>query len=193
MKIGLTGPTGAGKSAVSSVATQLGFQVINCDVIARKAVQKGSIGLLKLASVFGEDILNADDTLNRKKLAEKAFSSKEKTDLLNETLLPYIRKLIDSEIKSDKVLLDAPTLFESGADSDCDFTVAVLADSKIRLKRIMNRDNIDEAAALLRMSAGKDDAFYIDKADYILYNNGEIDELKSDFGRILSNGGKKYE
>ena len=55
MKIGLTGPTGSGKSAVSVVAEELGFQVINCDIVARKATEKGSIGLLKLAAVFGED------------------------------------------------------------------------------------------------------------------------------------------
>lgn len=190
MKIGLTGPTGAGKSAVSVVAKELGFQVINCDIIARRATEKGSIGLLRLAAVFGEDILNPDDTLNRKVLAEKAFSSKENTELLNKTLLPYIARLIDAEIKSDKVLLDAPTLFESGVDSECDFTVAVLADSEIRLSRIIARDNIDETAARLRMSAGKDDAFYIEKADYILYNNGQIDEVKTAFRQILNNGGK---
>ena len=52
--IGLTGPTGSGKSLVSDVAKTVGYQVINCDIIARKATEKGSYGLLRLASVFGE-------------------------------------------------------------------------------------------------------------------------------------------
>lgn len=190
LKIGLTGPTGAGKSTVSLVAANMGFQVINCDVIARKATEKGSIGLLKLAAVFGEDILNPDDTLNRKALASKAFSSKENTELLNKTLLPYIVKLVDSEIVSDKVLLDAPTLFESGISSECDFTVAVLADEKIRLDRIIKRDNITLDDAKLRMSAGKDDEFYITNADYILYNNGDTETVKTEFLNILNSGGK---
>ena len=72
LKIGLTGPTGAGKSTVSQVAESMGFQVIDCDKVARKATEKGSIGLLKLAAVFGDDILNSDDTLNRKVLADIA-------------------------------------------------------------------------------------------------------------------------
>ena len=187
--VGLTGPTGAGKSLVSSVATNLGFQVINCDLVARKAVEKGSIGLLRLAAVFGEGILNNDDTLNRKALAIVAFSSKENTELLNKTLLPHIVKLIKDEISSDKVLLDAPTLFESGISSECDFTVAVLADSAIRLKRITERDNISCEDALLRMNAGKSDDFYINNADFILYNNGSIEELKDNFKSLLKNGG----
>lgn len=190
LKIGLTGPTGAGKSTVSTVAESLGFQVINCDSVARKATEKGSIGLLKLAAVFGEDILNSDDSLNRKVLAQKAFSSKENTELLNKTLLPHIVKLVDREIVSDKVLLDAPTLFESGISSECDFTVAVLADEKIRLDRIIKRDNITEAEAKLRMSAGKSDDFYIKNADYVLYNNGDTNTIKSEFSKILNNGGK---
>ena len=81
--IGLTGPTGAGKSSVTAIAEHMGFKVINCDNLARKATQKGSEGLLAVVSVFGKDILNADDTLNRTILAKKAFASKENTELLN--------------------------------------------------------------------------------------------------------------
>lgn len=189
LKIGLTGPTGAGKSTVSQVAESMGFQVIDCDKVARKATEKGSIGLLKLAAVFGDDILNSDDSLNRKVLAQKAFSSKENTELLNKTLLPYIVELVEKEIVSDKVLLDAPTLFESGIGAKCDFTIAVLADEKIRLDRIVKRDNISLGDAKLRMSAGKDDEFYLKNADYVLYNNGDTNSVKAEFFKILNNGG----
>lgn len=191
--IGLTGPTGAGKSLLSSTAERLGFQVINCDLYARKAVEKGSEGLLRLAAVFGEEILNPDDTLNRKALAQKAFSSKENTELLNKMLLPYIVRLVNEGIKGEKVLLDAPTLFESGIFKQCDFTVAVLADREIRLERITERDSISREDALLRINAGKDDEFYKRKSDYILYNNDDIKRLEAEFEYILNNGGKNYE
>ena len=80
--IGLTGPTGSGKSSVSKTAEALGFKVIDCDTVARKATEKGSDGLKALTAAFGEDILFNDGTLNRRLLANKAFSSKEKTQLL---------------------------------------------------------------------------------------------------------------
>ena len=100
--------------------------------------------------------------------------------------MPFIVELVNEEIKnSEKVLLDAPTLFESGMDKLCLKTVAVLADREIRLKRIMTRDGIDEESALLRINAGKPDGFYIENADYIILNNGSKDELINDFKNIL--------
>ena len=184
--IGLTGPTGAGKSSLTGLAEDLGYKVIDCDLFARKAVEKGTEGLNALIIAFGEDILNGDKALNRRALAQKAFSSKENTELLNKTLLPFIVELVNEEIKnSEKVLLDAPTLFESGMDKLCLKTVAVLADREIRLKRIMTRDGIDEESALLRINAGKPDGFYIENADYIILNNGSQDELINGFKNIL--------
>ncbi len=173
--IGMTGPTGAGKSSVADTARELGFKVIDCDILARKAVEKGSDGLVAIVGAFGDDILNADQTLNRKALASAAFSSKDQTELLNKTLLPFIVELVNEQIgDNDLVLLDAPTLFESGADSICTDTFAVLSDGDIRKKRIMARDGITESEAILRMNAGKPDEFYTSKTANIIYNNGDI-------------------
>ena len=185
MIIGLTGPTGAGKSSASSVAEKLGFKIIDCDKLARVAVEKGTDGLQSLVVAFGEDILNIDGTLNRKALAKKAFAEKEKTELLNKTILPHIVKLVERESVGDKILLDAPTLFESGIDSMCDSTVAVLCDTEIRLSRIMKRDGIDKESAMLRIGAGKTDKFYKQNADYIIYNNGDSEVFCENFKKII--------
>lgn len=184
--IGLTGPTGSGKSSASVAAHKMGFKVIDCDKVARVAVEKGTKGLAAVVDAFGEDILNPDKTLNRKALAQKAFASPHKTNLLNETLLPFISELVIKQATGEFVLMDAPTLFESGMDSICDFTVAVLADEKIRLSRITKRDNIDEAAARLRISAGKTEEFYKEKADYIIYNNNDENSFISEFCDIIN-------
>lgn len=184
--IGLTGPTGSGKSSASVAARKMGFKVIDCDKVARVAVEKGTKGLAALVNAFGEDILNPDETLNRKALAQKAFASSEKTNLLNKTLLPFISELVIKQATGEFVLMDAPTLFESGMDSICDFTVAVLADEEIRLSRITERDNIDEAAARLRISAGKTEEFYKENADYIIYNNKDENSFISEFCDIIN-------
>jgi len=183
--IGLTGPTGSGKSSASKTAATLGFKVVDCDKLARVAVEKETDGLADLVSVFGSEILNEDGTLNRKELAKKAFSTKENTDLLNKTLLPHIAELVKKEINTERVLLDAPTLFESGINSMCNATVAVLADKDIRLDRICKRDSIDKEAALLRINAGKTDDFYLNNADFIIYNNKNEEDFKKEFCKII--------
>lgn len=190
--VGLTGPTGAGKSSVTAVAENLGFKIVDCDKLSRVAVQKGSEGLSAVVAAFGDDILNDDKTLNRASLAQKAFSSPENTELLNKTLLPHIMALVKAELDCDLVLLDAPTLFESGADSLCNEVIAVISDEKTRLDRIMARDNIDEEAALLRIKAGKPDEFYIEKTNNIVYNDCELSVFNLKIQKLLTKLMEEY-
>ncbi|MBR2447823.1 MAG: dephospho-CoA kinase [Clostridia bacterium] len=184
--IGLTGPTGSGKSSASKACLELGLKLVDCDKIARIAVEKDSDGLKAVVSAFGKGILNTDGTLNRKALAKIAFSSKEKTALLNDTIFPFIKELVLNETKQGKILLDAPTLFESGINEICFKTIAVLSDKQNRLERIIKRDSITKEEALLRMSAGKDDDFYLKNADYIIYNNHSEDIFLSEFKHLIS-------
>ena len=185
--LGLTGPTGAGKTDACGVAEELGFYVINCDLVARKATDDTAC-LSALSEAFGKDILSSDNTLNRAALAKKAFSSKDNTDLLNKTIFPFILRLLEDEIKgseSEKILLDAPTLYEAGADKLCDDVCAVLSDKVLRKKRIMLRDSISDQAAELRMSAGKPDEYYKEKTQNIIYNDKDKETFKNDFKNLL--------
>lgn len=179
--IGLTGPTGAGKSRACSICEALGLKLVDCDKVARKAVEKGTKGLAALVDAFGNSILNPDSTLNRKKLAGIAFATKENTLLLNATTFPFIKELVLKETETGNTLLDAPTLFESGINEICFKTIAILCDKNTRLKRIMKRDDLTEEEALLRINAGKSDDFYIQNADYIIYNSRGEDELIAQF------------
>lgn len=183
--IGLTGPTGSGKSNASRIAEDFGFQVIDCDKTARKATEKGTKGLNALVSVFGEKILFPDGNLNRKALAALAFKDKDSTKLLNKTILPYIADLVVKQAEGRDTLLDAPTLFESGINEICNKTVAVLADREIRLKRIIARDNLTLKEAETRINAGKNEEFYRQRADYILYNNGDENAFLKRFSDIM--------
>lgn len=183
--IGLTGPTGSGKSDASRITEDFGLQVIDCDKTARKATEKGTKGLNALVLVFGEEILLPDGSLNRKALAAKAFKDKQSTDLLNKTILPYIADIVIKQAAKGDALLDAPTLFESGINKICNKTVAVLADRDIRLKRIIARDNLTLKEAETRINAGKDEQFFRERADYILYNNGDENAFLKRFSDIL--------
>ena len=111
--IGLTGPTGSGKSSACKLCESYGLKHVDCDLLARKAVQKGSDGLKALVNAFGNEIINPDGTLNRKLLAKIAFSDKAKTELLNATIFLFIRTLVLEETKDGNILLDAPTLLKA--------------------------------------------------------------------------------
>lgn len=183
--IGLTGPTGAGKSTVSKAAKKIGFFVVNCDEVARQTRQNPQVREA-LVGAFGEGILSCGE-LDRKALAAAAFSSRENTEKLNKTILPFIVSDIKKLIAGKKnVLLDAPTLFESGIDNICDKTIGVLCDEEIRKKRIIARDNLSEAEAKARLSAAKSDEFFKERCSVIIENDGSEQELLIKAEKILS-------
>lgn len=185
--LGLTGQTGAGKSTLHSVAQKKGFYVIDCDKVAHLVLSENEELKTELVKAFG-DVLT-DNKIDRRKLAAKAFSNAENTELLNKITLPFIINEINYIIENtanEYILLDAPTLYESGADSICNFVVALLANEEIRKKRIIERDNLSTEAAELRLSAAKTDDFYIGRADKIIYNNGSKEEYLGEFRNLLN-------
>lgn len=181
--LGLTGPTGSGKSVVAAYLSAHGAAIIDCDAVAREVTEVGHPCLQALAQAFSSDILREDGSLDRARLASLAFADEAGRRRLNAVTHPYIsercrariRQLCTEDVRA--VVLDAPLLFESGLDRDCTTTAAVLAPSELRLQRIMARDGLSETAARLRMSAQPDDAFYRARAARILYNDGSRSAL----------------
>lgn len=169
--VGLTGPTGAGKSYVCEIFRQKGFKIIDCDKIAHELTAKNAPILAELADEFGEDVVKNGE-LDRKLLASRAFDTKEHTKKLNSILHPAIAEKCKEEAQGLTVL-DASQLFEANMQNDCYKVIGVLADEDVRIKRIIARDNITEQQAKLRMSAQFDNDYFIDNCDYIIYNNGE--------------------
>jgi len=174
--IGLTGKTGSGKSTVSKILSDRGCGVVDADLVARKVVEAGSPLLKILAENFGDEVINPDGTLNRKKLSERGFATAEATEKLNSLMHPMITEYMDKEVQRlhndgfEKIIIDAPALFESGFDKKCDVIIVVTAPYDVRLQRILSRDNMTEEAARLRMDAQKSDEYYTEKADFIIRN-----------------------
>lgn len=177
--IGLTGQSGAGKSTISNRFADKGFFVINCDQISHDISNRPDYATI-LSQEFGKDIINLDQSVNRRKLGNIVFNNKEKLELLNKIFLPFVVEKITEIINSTNseiIVLDAPTLIESGLDSKCDIVVSVTSDENIRLKRIMERDNISKDDAIARIKSQNDEFFYINKSNYVLINNDSKNDL----------------
>lgn len=188
MIIGLTGQTGSGKSTLCQYLEENGFYICSCDEIA-KEVRSDKETAFKIAEAFGHDLLLENGELDRKRLAARAFSSKESISKLNAIMHPAILSLaferINNALKNgfEFAVLDAPQLFESGAEKGCDFIVSIIADRDERLRRILIRDEISEQEALSRISVQYDDGFYTEKSDYVIVNNepGMLEKKAAEF------------
>ena len=188
--IGITGPTGSGKSSLRLCFESRGFAVIDSDRAARDITEPGSPALERLSEAFGSDIINSDGTLDRAKLAHRAFASREKTNLLNSITHPLIAELVwqrvcEAHESGRHAAVEAPLLFEAGWQKWCDFTVSVLAPEEQRLKRIMRRDRLTEHAARERIAAQNGDDFYRDRSNYVIYNDLDSITLEKMGGRML--------
>ena len=145
--IGLTGGIGAGKSTVSNYLRKRGFEILDADQIARALTEKGSQTLQELVSAFGEDILFPDGSLNRKKLASLVFSDEKKRLLLENLTTKRVVEIIAQKLQhfaqtgmKGPIFVDAPLLFESGADRLTDVVWLVDAAQDVRISRVMARD-----------------------------------------------------
>ncbi len=182
--VGLTGPSGAGKTTVSDTWKAQGAYIIDTDKLARQVVEPDSPCLHQLVATFSDAILNVDGTLNRAELADRAFSTAETAQQLNAITHPAILELTKQQLFAaadagyETAVVDAPLLFEAGFDTLCDHIVAVIAPSDKRLARIMARDGIIEEAARKRMAAQQPDAYYTRQGVTVLHNDATPDDLR---------------
>ena len=181
--VGLTGQTGAGKSSVSRIISSRRIEVIDCDEVSRYVVDNEKSCVADLSLEFGIQILDVNGSLNRKKLGSIVFGDKEKLSKLNLLILPYICDEVFKRVKrlDEKnvplVVLDAPTLFESGIEKSCDFVVSVIAPLQLRLNRIIVRDHLTDDEARRRIASQHEDEFYTGRSDYVIVNDGDLHDL----------------
>ena len=189
--IGLTGPSGAGKSTVSELFAKYGLPVINADEVYHKILVPPSYCLNALTAQFGRDILAPDGTLDRPKLSQIVFANPAALETLNSISHSFIMEEIERQLEQLRrrnvraALLDAPQLFEAGAHRLCSAIVSVLADKSLRLERILQRDRIDPERILRRFASQKSDEYFRTHSDYIIENNGSLENLIPEVRKIL--------
>lgn len=188
MIIGLTGGSGTGKSSACAFFAEKGFLIADMDAISRKVCRKGEKCLAEIAEKFGNDILDENGELKRRALGDIVFNDEEKLKILNAVTHKYILeetvKIINENIDGN-VVLDAPLLFEAGLDAYCDKTVAVLSDRKVRIQRLVKRDNLTSEQIEARINSQPEDDFYIQRCDFTVYNNAAVEDLHKSLEKEL--------
>ena len=185
--IGITGPTGAGKTSALKPLRKRGFEVIDCDRLYDSLLASGEELREKIRATFGEVFL-PDGKLDRPALAKRVFSDSKELAKLNSIVFPVIYAAVEEKIAKNTqkgIAIDAINLIESNLGQLCDVTIAVTADPAVRLKRIMARDGIDEERAKARIAAQKPDKFYRKNCSFVLENRAgstaEFERLMDEF------------
>lgn len=191
--IGITGSSGSGKTTLSKILNEREeVEVIDADRIVKEMSVPGTEYLNAIKDEFGEEVFFEDGNLNRKALASKIYSENSAREKLNKLTFKYvvdemlyrIKQITLNNTNIKIVVIDAPLLLEAGLDEVCDYVVALIADKDLKIKRICQRDNIDEKTAESRLNIQNDDAFYTEKADFVIKNSKNCD-LKNEIEKVL--------
>ncbi len=182
--LGVCGRTGSGKTTVCSLLDQHGWACLDPDRVARDVVKKGQPCLQELTVQFGTDILRGCGALNRKRLGNIAFTSKENQLALNAITHKYIMESVKVWLKKQEkrgvavAVIDAPLLFESGANALCHKTLVVISSTDHSRARIESRDKITSDTADARLRHQKSNEELLSLCDYAIENHGTLEELK---------------
>ena len=175
MILGITGGTGCGKTTLLNQIRKLGGLVLDCDGIYHELLRTDAAMLDAIENRFPGVVEYGE--LNRKKLGSIVFADEKALLDLNKITHAAVKQVVLRQLESKPALaaIDAIALFEGDLAELCDVTVAVTAPMEARVRRLMARDSISEEYARNRIAAQHDAAWFREKCDYVLENDGSID------------------
>ena len=186
--IGITGGIGSGKSTLAFCFSAHNIPVFDADEISRFALTPESDCFPRVIGLFGQEALKPDGTLDRAFIASKVFANPDLLDSLNAIVHPFvIEELLrrSENCGSPIVVWDVPLLFESGTDSFCSCTIAVLCREEIRISRAMLRDGANEEQIRSRMRAQMTDEERAARATFLIRNEGTLDAFYANADALI--------
>lgn len=181
--VGLTGGIGSGKTTVAIWFAENGIPVYNSDLRAMKLMNDDPDLIREITRLFGEEAY-INGVYNRKHIASRVFGHKDLLQKLNAAVHPAVFFDFDrwkAQFKVPFVMKEAAILFESGAYKNCDAIILVTADEDIRIRRVMERDGVTEARVRKIMNSQWPEEKKMEKSDYVIYNNSDLEHLKNEF------------
>jgi dephospho-CoA kinase len=189
LRVALTGGIGSGKSLVGEILEELGALVIDSDQLAREVIERGSPGYEEVITAFGDSILS-EGQIDRAKLAAVVFKEVDLRKKLESIIHPLVREAAEKlarNLPSGAILVNQiPLLVESDGAKRFDYVVTVSADEEIRRERLRLR-GLKDYEITERMAAQVADLDREKIANYILRNDGSIDELTRAVEALMAN------
>ncbi|MDT0444940.1 dephospho-CoA kinase [Streptomyces johnsoniae] len=188
LNVGLTGGIGAGKSEAVRLLAGHGAVIVDSDRIAREVVEPGTPGLAAVVAEFGTEVLAADGSLDRARLGAIVFGDEERRRALNAIVHPLVAErsaaLRAAAPAGAIVVHDVPLLVENGLQGRYDAVIVVDASDTTRLDRLTRLRGMPEADARARMAAQADRETRLAAADFVLDNDGSLEELTVHTARL---------
>jgi dephospho-CoA kinase len=187
--IGLTGGIASGKSTVLQYFADKGYLTFSADAIAKQLTMKNASAWRAIVEHFGKQVLQENQELNRKYLRDIIFNDPKQKLWLEKTLHPAIRsqlRTLIAESTATKIITEIPLLTNRNDYPELTHVIAVITPLQQQIQRVMLRDNCTEKQAIAIINNQPSPQNYQDLADYILLNDGNIDELKNKVDDIIS-------
>jgi len=188
IKIGVTGGIGAGKTTVCEIFQEKGAYVFDSDRIAKEIIIRSDKVRKSIEKSFNIKIIK-NDALDTKTLADVAFSNKKNQKILNSIIHPEVIKEIDKHItkminKTKLFVADIPLLFEAGLEKKFDYIILVVARFDLRVKRALKRGYLSKDDIIKRAQLQMPDEEKKKLADFVIENNGTVQELREKIDRL---------
>ena len=190
-KLGLTGGIATGKTTISNYLKSIDIPVLDADEYARKVVEPGTPGLDEITNTFGEQVLRADGSLNRKLLGQIVFNDSSARQTLNDITHPRIQQMMADELhrlaeqQTPLVILDIPLLLENNNVAGADAVMVVSIPESLQLTRLMQRNNLTEKEAHARISAQMPLVEKEKLADFVIDNSGTISNTQKQVEKVI--------
>lgn len=188
MILGITGGIASGKSTVSGYLKSKNIPIVDADAISHKVMGKGKPLLKLIEEEFGS-MFFVDGRLDRQLLGQYCFQSKDRVEKLNSLVHPFIFEEMEKQLEENKnapiVVLDAPLLIETGLHNRCDKVLIVTCTRGKREARAIKRSNLPKLEVRKRMDQQLPDSERKKYADYIISNNGTIENTFRQVDKVL--------
>lgn len=188
MIVGITGNIGSGKSTVGKYIQSLGYLVLDSDQISRELYQRGTDCFARLVDTFGNSILDAEGTINRKKVSSIIFQDTSKKQMLEQIVHTAILDTLKerSVVSAKKIVFwEVPLLFEAGWDKEVDLVLYVSSDISTLIKRVQKRDALNESQIRERLAFQQNNISNLREQDFLIINDGSIEDLKIKVNQVL--------